>query len=213
MSLNNLSLHIDVMSDYADKTLIFFAYCYIFNLFNWFFLGSILNIFGIIPRNLFGLCGIFFYPVLHGDSKHFFSNALPLYLLIIFCLAIESFYTFLTICLICHILTAAGLWFFARNGVHIGASALVSALYGWLLTVNINEPSISGFIILFILLAYLGSILSGLMPQEKNISWEGHLIGFTSGIITYFLKQDDIFYIIKSNVVYLANLDIIKQLY
>ena len=205
MLLDELSAHISIISDYADNTLMFFTYCYIFNLVNWFFLGSILNIFGIIPRNLFGLCGLFFYPILHGDSKHFFSNALPLYCLIIFCLAVEPLDNFLTICLISHILTGAGLWRFARSGIHIGASALGSALYGWLLTVNINEPSLSGFIILFILLVYLGGILAGLMPQKRNISWEGHLIGFTSGITTYFIQYKEFFYNIKEGLKQIVN--------
>ena len=200
MLLENISYQIDIIRQYADDILLIFLYCYFLNFINWIFLGSILNIFGIIPRNLFGLIGVVFYPILHGDSKHFFSNAFPLYVLIMFCLTLESMENFITIVFICHILTAAGLWFFARTGSHIGASALVSALFGWLLTVNMMEPTLPGFLILFVLLVYFGGIIIGLMPQQNNVSWEGHLIGFTSGVAVYVIQQHNQFFIIQTRL-------------
>src|SRR3990167_7002955 len=41
-----------------------------------------LNYLGIIPRHVFGLLGIFFYPFLHGSFEHLFLNSLPAYILI-----------------------------------------------------------------------------------------------------------------------------------
>ena len=48
------------------------------NIFNW-VLGSPLNILGIYPRSLFGLIGIIFAPILHGNFNHLFFNSIPLF--------------------------------------------------------------------------------------------------------------------------------------
>lgn len=200
MSLDNLTYLIDSLTTYADETLRFFGYCYVFNLVNWYLFGSILNVFGVIPRNLFGLLGVFFYPFLHGDSKHFISNALPLFILTLTGLSLVSFNDFVTVVIISHILTTAAIWFLARDGVHLGASGIVSALYGWILTITINEPSLGNIIILFTLFVYLGGILTGLMPQKEDVSWEGHLFGFLGGIITYFIQISQNFPIITLKV-------------
>src|SRR5690349_3343226 len=45
-----------------------------------------LNYLGIVPRNLFGLVGLFFAPFLHGSFSHLFFNSIPLFALSCFLL-------------------------------------------------------------------------------------------------------------------------------
>ena len=46
-------------------------------------IGSDINFYeyGIYPRRIKGLVGIFFAPILHGDFSHIISNAIPLLVL------------------------------------------------------------------------------------------------------------------------------------
>lgn len=195
--MNKITDLITTLTTYADETLWIIGACYLINLINWFLFASLLNIFGITPRTLHGLLGVFFYPILHGNTQHFLSNALPFFLLTITGLSLVNQSTFLAVVLLSHFLTAAGIWFFARRAIHIGASGLVSSLYGWLLTLTISEPSLINLTILFLIFVYMGGILLGLMPQEENVSWEGHLIGFISGVLVYFYAKTPDFYMIE----------------
>jgi len=40
--------------------------------------GLPLSAFGITPRTLFGLIGVFMAPLIHGDILHLISNTIPL---------------------------------------------------------------------------------------------------------------------------------------
>lgn len=169
-----------------------FFYALVFNLFNWFLLGSHLNKLGIIPRKFFGIFGIFFSPILHGDFKHYIFNALPFAALILFSLTLLSPVEFLANFLTMHLLSFVLIWCFARPGIHIGASGLICALYGWILTLTFFEPNGLNILILFIMLLYFGGVLMSLFPTQPGVSWEGHLLGFISGIITYFLYSSSL---------------------
>ena len=161
-----------------------------------------LNRFGVKPRTLTGLTGIFFMPLLHGDFMHITSNSFPL-LVLGTCL----FYFYREIAypvfFISYFLCSFLVWLFARNDaphgaqVHIGASGLIYALAGFLFVSGIIRKHKALFGISLLITFLYGTIIWGVLPGEyqkaihyvedgRNISWEGHLFGFLSGIILAF---------------------------
>ncbi|NBV29430.1 rhomboid family intramembrane serine protease [bacterium] len=82
------------------------------------------------------------------------------------------------------------IWLFARRAIHIGASALITGMYSWLVCYTIYEPSLLNGIILGILFLYFGFIVIGILPEESHVSWEGHLLGLIAGMMTYYYLYD-----------------------
>jgi len=138
--------------------------------------------FGILPREFSGLKGVLLAPFIHGDWNHVFNNSLPL---LILGWAMFYFYRSLApkVILLSFLLAGLYTWISARTAYHIGASGLVYALFGFLF--------ISGFLRKYIplvalspLVAFLyGSLIWGILPWDKSISWEGHFWGLLIGLI------------------------------
>lgn len=67
------------------------------------------------------------------------------------------------------------------NSVHVGASGLAYALFGFILSGTFR--SIGGFIITCItLFFYITPMITGLIPQE-GVSWAGHAGGAIGGFL------------------------------
>lgn len=151
------------------------------------------NNYGVDPRNIGQIWGIFTIPFLHGDVEHLFSNIIPL-----FVLTFGIFYFFrdksVTILFMTYILTGTLTWSIGRTGIHIGASGMLYALAFFLVTISLikQERSLMSFSLIVIFL--YGSIVWGFFPQlfpDKNISWEGHLAGAITGIIlAWFYRKE-----------------------
>ena len=146
-----------------------------------------LNLLGIWPRKIFGWIGIPFSPFLHANFSHLIFNAIPLFIFsnLILLQGVRTFYVAsIIIILISGILT----WCFARDGIHIGASALIMGYLGFILTGIYHQPNYLSVIVGVACLYYFGAMLTGLFPQQdKSISWEGHVFGFAAGILTAYL--------------------------
>lgn len=145
--------------------------------------------FGLIPRQIPGLKGVLFAPLLHSSFSHFFSNIIPIALLsfLIFYHFKQHFIQLIVLVWVgANILT----WISARDANHIGASGIVYGLAFYLITLGIilkDRQSLA--IALFVIFLY-GSLIWGMFPNfikhlpEKNISWESHLWGGVMGIIS-----------------------------
>lgn len=146
-----------------------------------------LNALGILPRTGRGFVGIPFAPLLHGDFAHLFFNSPPLLVLSAFIL-VGGPEHFLHVTIAVVALSGFGIWLFGRRGFHVGSSAVVMAYWAYLLTSAFNEPSTMTILLVAISLYYFGvTFFMSLLPGEKTTSWEGHVLGFLSGIATYFL--------------------------
>lgn len=142
-----------------------------------------LNVFGIIPRSLFGLIGVFTAPMLHGSLAHLISNTVPLLFLgsVLF-----FFYGGIaeSVFLRAYFWTNILVWLFARQANHIGASGLVYGLAFFLIFFGIfRRDFISIFISIIVLLLY-GGVFYGVLPTDSRVSWESHLGGALVGIST-----------------------------
>ncbi len=138
--------------------------------------------YGLYPRRIEGLIGIFTMPFIHGGWEHLFNNSIPL---LVLGWAIFHFYPSLATKTLIWITLSAGIWLWisGRSSYHIGASGVVYGLAaflflsGWLR----REKKVAS---LSLLIAFLyGSMWWGILPVEPGISWEGHLWGAVAGFV------------------------------
>lgn len=144
-----------------------------------------LNRLGIVPRTQIGLRGILFAPLLHGTWKHLIANTLPF--------AVLSWFTLLNGVTVFTIVTAfiwfvSGLstWLFApSNTIHIGASGIIFGYFGFLLSQSYFEQNLLSATVAVIVALLYGPIIWGILPsRRRGVSWQGHLFGFISGILS-----------------------------
>ncbi|HWY39096.1 MAG TPA: rhomboid family intramembrane serine protease [Bacteroidia bacterium] len=157
-----------------------------------------LNQYGLRPHTFIGLTGILTMPLLHADLGHIMSNSIPLLVLGIF---LVHYYREIAakVFFISYISSGFLVWIFGvAASVHIGASGLIYALAGFLFISGIirKNPALFGVTLLITFL--YGTIIWGVFPPEfqkaihynensQNISWEGHLFGFLSGVVLAYL--------------------------
>ena len=153
----------------------------------WFFyVLSLINrnilLLGIIPRNLLGLPGIVFAPLLHADFNHIFFNSIPLVVLSNF-LLISGLDYFLYATFFIGIVSGILLWLFGKPGIHLGASGLITGFWGLLVVDIYQQGTFTAIILGIISLYYFAGIFFGIFPTQKGVSWEGHLFGLVAGIL------------------------------
>lgn len=145
--------------------------------------------FGILPQSFLGIKGILLMPFIHSqkDFSHIINNSIPTLILLSTLIYFYRQIAFWVLFII-WIFSGVLLWLFAENtgSYHIGMSAVIYGLFGFLF--------VSGFfrkylplqaISLFVVFIY-GSLVWGIFPFEQGVSWEGHLFGFSVGIIMAF---------------------------
>lgn len=140
----------------------------------------VIKSYGIEPRSINGVLGIFTAPFLHGDLDHIIGNTIalviftPLFILMVGEKAIDK--------LVVLTLATGGLtWLIAFPGNHIGASGLIFSLYGYLILLGFMRKKIKYLIVSIGLLVIYGYMMLGVLPAQAGISWESHLAGFIMG--------------------------------
>ncbi len=146
--------------------------------------------YGVLPRKLSGIKGIIFSPFIHKDIKHLLNNSIPILILgSSLCFFYKKNYKIIFPLLF--IISGVFLWCLGRMNPHIGASGIIYALasfifFSGIISKNKNLSALS-LIVIFI----YGSLFWGLFPTHQEISWEGHLSGFISGLIlSWFFRND-----------------------
>jgi membrane associated rhomboid family serine protease len=153
------------------------------------FINKHLLLLGIIPRHIRGLPGIICAPLLHANFNHLFFNSIPLLVLSNF-LLINGFYYYLLVTLMITVLSGLAIWCFAKPGLHIGASALITGYWGFLICNIYQQGTLITVILGLLSLYYFIGIFFGIFPREKGVSWQGHLYGLLAGIATsYFVRN------------------------
>ncbi len=153
---------------------------------------SILDIdnYGVFPRTLYGLRGIFFTPLIHDDFNHLFNNTIPLFIL---GSGLFYFYSDLAPRIILWIWIASGfgIWLVGREAYHIGASGIVYGLATFLFFSGIFRNIIRLIAMALLVIFLYGSMIWGIFPIRVDVSWEGHLFGAITGMFLsyYYLKE------------------------
>ena len=147
------------------------------------FLNQGLNRYGIRPRNIEGLRGILFAPLLHGGISHIAANSIPL-LVLGFFVVIRGMQSFVAVTAIIWVVGGLGTWLTGgANSVHIGASIIVFGYLAYLLARAYFERSLSALLVAIFVGVVYGSMIFGVLPIKEGVSWQGHLFGFIGGIM------------------------------
>lgn len=143
--------------------------------------GGRLVLNGIYPRQLDGLEGILWAPLLHGNFRHLLANTLPFLTLggLIMLGKAEDFWA---VTFISALVSGLGTWLIGSTySVHIGASGVVFGYFGYLLLRGYFDRSAFAITASVLVILFYGSFLWGVLPNQPGVSWEGHLFGFLGG--------------------------------
>jgi membrane associated rhomboid family serine protease len=151
-----------------------------------FVFGGTLPALGIAPRSEQGLIGIAVAPLLHGNVQHLLANTVGVLVfggLVMW----RSERHFWTVTLTGVVACGIGTWLFGRPGIHIGASGVVFAYFGYLLCTGFFERRPGPLLLSLVVFLVWGPTLYGLLPIDAIGSWEGHLFGFIGGLLAAWL--------------------------
>ncbi len=146
---------------------------------------------GIFPRQLQGILGIVFSPLIHADFKHLINNSVPFA-----ALSVGLFYFYRQLAYKVFFLNwfIVGIWVWcgARESYHIGASGLVYGLASFLFLSGVLRRMTGLMAVSLIVIFLYGSMVWGIFPFVPDVSWESHLSGLTSGLLLayYFRNQE-----------------------
>lgn len=155
--------------------------------------GIDLSEFGIFPRQLKGLRGIIFSPLIHSDFSHLLSNSTSIFILTFSLFALYT-RSSLWVFPIIYIFHGLAVWVIAREAYHIGASGLVYGFASYLFFIGVFRKD-SRSIALSLLVVFLyGGLVWGVLPTDPNVSFEAHLSGAVIGLICsiIFRKYDPV---------------------
>ena len=142
-----------------------------------------LRVYGIRPRNLYGLWGIVCSPFLHNDLRHLIANTSALFVLLLVSLSFSRKLAFSAVWII--IVLGGGLvWLFgAGNTIHIGASGVIFGLIGFLMFIGVFRREWIALIVSVVIFIFYGGALFSLLVVAPGVSWSGHFFGFISGAL------------------------------
>jgi membrane associated rhomboid family serine protease len=136
---------------------------------------------GVRPRQLDGLDGVVFAPLLHASFAHLYGNSVPLLLTGTFVLATGT-RRFLAVTGLVALVSGLGAWFTGpSNTVGIGASGVVFGYLGFLLVRGVVERNWWSIAVSLLIGLLFGWTLVGALPTDQHISWQAHLFGLIGG--------------------------------
>ncbi len=144
---------------------------------------------GVYPGAMQGLGGLISGPLVHGSWTHLLANTPPLLILgtaLLYAypraapLALPAIY----------LGSGLGVWLFARESFHIGASGLTHGLMFFIFLIGVlrrDRPAIALSMAVFFL---YGGMLWSILPQSPDISFESHLFGAICGLLMAILLRE-----------------------
>lgn len=143
--------------------------------------GLDLKHYGLRPRHLDGLIGIFTTPLLHGGAEHLFSNTLPLLISLTTLLYLYP-KSGMRVIPIIWAGSAMLAWVVGRNSVHIGASGLIYGMLAYVFVGGILRMDMRSVAVSVMVWFLYGSMIWGVLPIRPDMSWELHLAGAIVGV-------------------------------
>jgi len=136
---------------------------------------------GIRPRELGGLVGIVFAPLLHGSFEHLLANTPPLLVSATMMLYLYP-NSALKVLPAVYFGPGIAVWVLARGGVHIGASGLVYGLVAYVLVAGIIRRDRRAIAASLLVAFMYGALVWGVLPIRYGVSWETHLAAALIGV-------------------------------
>ena len=147
--------------------------------------------YGVYPLQPGGLVGILAGPLIHGSWSHLFANTLPV---IILGTALLYGYprSAKPVLAAVYLGSGLGVWLFAREAYHIGASGLTFGVMFFLFVVGALRWDKRAIALSMIVFFLYGSMIWGVFPSEPGISFESHFFGAAIGVaLAMLLKNHD----------------------
>ena len=142
--------------------------------------------FGVYPRSLAALPNILTAPLLHGSWYHLLSNSFTLLVLLT-----TLWYAYprsaLPALVLIYIGSGIGVWLFARESYHYGASGLNHGMMFYIFVSGILRSDRLSIALSMIVFFLYGSMIWSIFPQEPGISFESHFFGAITGLLGAFL--------------------------
>ena len=138
--------------------------------------------FGVRPRELAGLPGILFAPLVHGGFAHLFANSPPLLVLGTAMLYLYPSAARIVLPAI-YLGTGVAVWLFARGSSHVGASGLVYGLVSYIFVAGLIRRDRRAIAASLLVCFMYGALVWGLLPIERGVSWETHLAAALIGLV------------------------------
>ena len=142
-----------------------------------------LDSYGIVSRQVSGLDGIIWAPLLHGGWAHLLANTIP-FLVLGFLVMAGGIRQFVLVTALIWIVSGLGVWLVGPSDTStIGMSGVI---FGWLVFLLArgifarNWAQVALGVVLFVI---WGSILFGVLPGRPDVSWQGHLFGALAGLL------------------------------
>ncbi|MEV0337299.1 rhomboid family intramembrane serine protease [Nocardia sp. NPDC050717] len=146
---------------------------------------------GIEPREVDGLDGILWAPLLHGGWDHLLANTLPL-LVLGFLVLLSGIGRGIAATAIVWVVAGVGTWLTGSAGsVHVGASSLVFGWLTYLICRGWFARNVGQIVLGVVIFLFYGSMLWGVLPSDPLISWQGHLFGAVGGVLAGWVLSGD----------------------
>jgi len=149
-----------------------------------------LNLIGLTlyPQDTSHLVGIAFAPLIHGSLVHLMTNTPPLLILgttLLYGYPRSSPWVLLSIWLG----SGLGVWLFAREVFHLGASGLTFGMMFFIFVIGIIRWDRFAIALAMIVFFLYGSMIWGIFPIQKGVSFETHFFGALFGILSAFILR------------------------
>jgi membrane associated rhomboid family serine protease len=151
--------------------------------------GLNLSFMGLVPLKAAGMLGILTAPLVHGSLEHIFNNTFAILILstILYYGYPKSWYKVL---ILVWVLSGLGVWLFARQANHIGASGITHGLFFFLFTASIFRRDKSSVAIMMIAFLLYGGMTMSIFPRDEGVSFEYHFFGALAGVIAALIWRD-----------------------
>src|SRR5450755_3617335 len=123
--------------------------------------------FGVRPRELIGLPGILFAPLVHGGFGHLIANSPPLLVL-----GTTMLYLYpksaLRVLPVIYLGSGIAVWLFARSSSHVGASGLVYGLVSYIFVAGLIRRDTRAIAASLLVCFLYGTLAWGVLPIQPG---------------------------------------------
>ena len=165
----------------ATGMVVFLALLWVIEAADQFVFGGSLDQDGIVARQVDGLSGILWAPLLHAGWAHLIANSVP-FLVLGFLVLAGGFGQFLAVTALVWLLGGFLTWL-TGFGVTVGASGVIFGWLAFLLFRGFFARSGRQIVLAVVLFLIYGGVLWGVIPGTPGVSWQAHLFGALAGIL------------------------------
>ena len=136
---------------------------------------------GVRPRELSGLPGVIFAPLLHAGPDHLLANTPPL---LVAGTTLLYLYPRSSPSVLPAVYFGSGIavWVLGRSSTHLGASGLVYGLVSYILVAGLLRRDRRAIAAALLVCFMYGALVWGILPIQSGISWETHLAAAVIGV-------------------------------